>query len=165
MTPKSLLRNPAAVSTLDDLAQGFFASVLDDGDGPAEASRLIFCSGKIYYELLERLRSIGRRQAALIRLEQFHPFPGQALNVIVARYKKARDFLWVQEEPQNMGGWQFVRPRLEPLLEKPLRYVGRPASASPATGYPKIYRRQQDAIVNEAVGIEEADRAASAAAN
>jgi len=165
MTPKSLLRNPAAVSTRDDLAKGHFKAVLDDGEAAGKAARLIFCSGKLYYELAERLRSLGRRQAALIRLEQLHPFPEGALAGVIARYKKAREFLWVQEEPENMGGWQFVRPHLEALLPKPLRYVGRPASASPATGYPKIYRRQQDAIVNEAVGIEEADRAASAAAN
>jgi 2-oxoglutarate dehydrogenase E1 component len=165
MTPKSLLRNPAATSTLDDLAAGHFRPVIDDGDAPASAARLIFCSGKIYYEMAERLRSLRRRQAALVRLEQFHPFPEAALGEVLARFQKAREFLWVQEEPENMGGWQFVRPRLEPLLTKPLRYVGRPPSASPASGYPKIYRRLQDAILNEAVGIEDADRAASAAAN
>jgi len=102
---------------------------------------------------------------ALVRVEQFYPFPEVALSKIISRYKKAQEFLWVQEEPENMGGWQFVRPRLEALLSRPLRYVGRPASASPATGYPKIYRRLQDAIINEAAGIEEADRAASAGAN
>jgi len=165
MTPKSLLRNPAAVSTRGDLTEGYFASVLDDSEVSASAGRLIFCSGKIYYELFQRLRSLGRPKVALIRVEQFHPFPETALNKIIGRYKKAREFLWVQEEPENMGGWQFIRPRLEALLSRPLRYVGRPASASPATGYPKIYRRQQDAIINAAAGIEEADRAASAGAN
>ena len=165
MTPKSLLRNPAAVSTRDDLAEGAFAVVLDDAKAQPSVSRLILCSGKIYYELMGRLVSTGRRNTALIRLEQFYPFPDEALRAIIARYKQAEDFLWVQEEPANMGGWQFVREALEPLLAKPLRYVGRPASSSPATGYPKIYRRLQDAIINEAVGIQEADRAASAAAN
>jgi len=165
MTPKSLLRNPAATSTRDDLAAGHFQPVLDDGDAPASAARLIFCSGKIYYEMAERLRSLENRRAALVRLEQFYPFPEAALETTIKRYSKAREFLYVQEEPENMGGWQFVRPRLETLLKKPLRYVGRPASASPASGYPKIFRRQQDAILNEAVGIEDADRAASSAAN
>ena len=165
MTPKSLLRNPAAVSTRDDLAQGSFASVLDDADGSPSAERLIFCSGKIYYELFQRIRSPGLPKVALIRLEQFHPFPEDALRKVITHYKKAREFLWVQEEPENMGGWQFVRPRLEPLLSGLLRYVGRPAAASPATGYPKIYRRLQDAIIDKAAGIEEADRAASAGAN
>ena len=165
MTPKSLLRNPAATSARKDLAVGHFQPVLDDEAAPTSATRLIFCSGKIYYEMAERLRSLGHRKAALVRLEQFYPFPEAALKATIKRYKKAREFLYVQEEPENMGGWQFVRPRLEPLLKKPLRYVGRPASASPASGYPKIFRRQQDSILNEAVGIEDADRAASAAAN
>jgi 2-oxoglutarate dehydrogenase E1 component len=165
MTPKSLLRNPAAVSTRKDLARGHFTSVLDDSEASAAAQRIIFCSGKLYYELVQRLRSVGRHKVALVRLEQFYPFPEQALHDILARYKKAREFLWAQEEPENMGGWQFVRSRLEVLTGQPLRYAGRPAAASPATGYPKIYRRQQDALIDEAVGIEEADRAASAAAN
>jgi 2-oxoglutarate dehydrogenase E1 component len=165
MTPKSLLRNPAAISTREDLARGHFASVLDDSEASASAQRLIFCSGKLYYELVQRLGSVEHHKVALIRLEQFYPFPADALRDIMARYKNAREFLWVQEEPENMGGWQFVRSRLEALTGQPLRYVGRPAAASPATGYPKIYRRQQDALIDEAVGIEEADRAASAAAN
>ena len=165
MTPKSLLRNPAAVSTRKDLARGHFASVLDDSEASAAAQRIIFCSGKLYYELVQRLGSVEHHKVALVRLEQFYPFPADALRDIIARYKKAREFLWAQEEPENMGGWQFVRSRLEVLTGQPLRYVGRPAAASPATGYPKIYRRQQDALIDEAAGIEEADRAASAAAN
>jgi 2-oxoglutarate dehydrogenase E1 component len=165
MTPKSLLRNPEAVSTREDLARGGFATVIDDAAAKPSAKRLIFCSGKIYYELLQRLGVIGTHKPAIIRLEQFYPFPEKALGGVIARYKKAREFLWVQEEPENMGGWQFVRPRLESLLGKSLHYVGRPPAASPATGYPKIYRRQQDDIIAEAVGIAEADRAASSAAN
>jgi 2-oxoglutarate dehydrogenase E1 component len=165
MTPKSLLRNPEAVSTREDLARGGFSTVIDDAGAKPSAKRLIFCSGKIYYELLQRLGAIRTHKPAIIRLEQFYPFPEKALGEIIARYKKTREFLWVQEEPQNMGGWQFVRPRLETLLGQSLHYVGRPPAASPATGYPKIYRRQQDAIIAEAVGIAEADRAASSAAN
>jgi len=165
MTPKSLLRNPEAVSTREDLARGGFRTVIDDAAAKPSAKRLIFCSGKIYYELLQRLGVIGTHKPAIIRLEQFYPFPEKALGGVIARYKKAREFLWVQEEPENMGGWQFVRPRLESLLGKSLHYVGRPPAASPATGYPKIYRRQQDDIIAEAVGIAEADRAASSAAN
>jgi 2-oxoglutarate dehydrogenase E1 component len=165
MTPKSMLRNPAAVSTRDDLARGHFAALLDDAEADPAVARLIFCSGKIYYELRQRLSSNGRRDAALVRLEQFYPFPEKALKTVIARYGKARDILWVQEEPENMGAWQFVRPRLAQLLDYPLQYAGRPASASPATGYSKIYRRQQDAILDQAVGPEEADRAAAAAHN
>lgn len=161
MTPKSLLRNPEAVSPLEQLARGSFAAVIDDDAAPVSARRLIFCSGKIYYELRQRLRASEKPAAALVRLEQFYPFPKNAIGRIIKRYKKAREYLWVQEEPENMGGWQFARPRLKALLDKPLHYVGRPAAASPATGYPKIYRRQQDAIIDEAIGVREADRAAS----
>ncbi len=165
MTPKSMLRNPLVVSTRDDLAAGGFEAVIADGDAGRNPGRVLFCSGKIYYELLQRSRAVGKLDAALVRLEQFHPFPETALKEIVKRYSKARDWAWVQEEPENMGGWSFVRPRLEALVGRPLTYIGRAAAASPATGFPKIYRRQQDAIIDTAVGTEDADRTASSAAN
>jgi len=160
MTPKSLLRNPAAVSTRQDLAEGRFHAVLDDREAPAKAPRLVFCSGKIYYELRERLQSNARRDTALVRLEQLYPFPEDALRGALSRYTQARDIFWVQEEPENMGAWRFVHPRLAALLDRSLRYVGRPPAASPATGFPKIYRRQQEAIIAAAAGSQEADRAA-----
>lgn len=165
MTPKSLLRNPNAVSTRDELARGHFAALLDDAQASAAASRLILCSGKMFYDLRQRLESTGRSDTALVRLEQFYPFPDKALRGIIARYRKAREILWAQEEPRNMGAWSFVSPRLEALLDRPLEYAGRPPAASPATGYPKIYRRQQDAILDQAVGPEDPDRADSAKEN
>jgi 2-oxoglutarate dehydrogenase E1 component len=161
MTPKSMLRNPAAVSARKDLSEGSFLPVIDDAVASAAVSRLIFCSGKIYYDLRQRLNSNGRQDTALVRLEQFYPFPEKALRRVITRFKKARNIFWVQEEPENMGGWQFVRPRLAPLVKRPITYVGRPAAASPATGYPKIYRRQQDAVIDTAVGIDKAEHAAS----
>ena len=85
-------------------------------------------------------------------MEQLHPFPEDLLREIAARYKKATVWVWVQEEPENMGAWQFIRPRLGALLKKHLVYVGRKASASPATGFPKIYKMEQDGIVDQAVG-------------
>ncbi len=165
MTPKSMLRNPLVVSTRDDLAAGGFEDVIADCDAGRSARRVLFCSGKIYYELLQRSRTVGKHDAALVRLEQFYPFPEAALQKIVKRYPKAREWAWVQEEPENMGGWQFVRPRLETLVGQPVSYIGRDAAASPSTGFPKIYRRQQDAIIDTAVGTEDADRTASSAAN
>jgi 2-oxoglutarate dehydrogenase E1 component len=126
---------------------------------------VLFCSGKIYYEILQRSQSVGKQDTALVRLEQFYPFPEAAVRQVIKRYDKAREWVWVQEEPENMGGWQFVRPRLEALLKRKLTYIGRAAAASPATGFPKIYRRQQDAVIDQAVGTEEADLTASSAAN
>ncbi len=165
MTPKSLLRNPQAVSTRDDLATGGFMPLIDDADVDRKPRRVLFCSGKIYYEILQRSQSVGKQDIALVRLEQFYPFPEAAVRQVIERYNQSGEWAWVQEEPENMGGWQFVRPRLEALLKRKLIYIGRPAAASPATGFPKIYRRQQDAVIDQAVGTEEADLTASSAAN
>jgi 2-oxoglutarate dehydrogenase E1 component len=152
MTPKSLLRHPMAVSSLSDLARGGFTPVLDDPKATASAKKVIFCSGKIYYQLIARQQQISAADTAIVRVEQLYPFPEQMLKKIVGRYKKAASWLWVQEEPENMGAWQFIRSRLGALVKKHLVYVGREASASPATGFPKIYKVQQDGIVDRAVG-------------
>ncbi len=152
MTPKSLLRHPMAISSLEDLANGQFAAVLDNADNRPSAQKIIFCSGKIYYQLITRRQQINEATIAIIRLEQLYPFPEKALEKIVARYPKATSWVWVQEEPQNMGAWQFVKPRLTALLKRDLDYVGRKAAASPATGFPKIYKMEQDGIVDSAIG-------------
>ena len=150
LTPKSLLRNPAAVSAADDLAQGGFLEVLDDGCAAPPVRRVLFCSGKLYYELVQKRTALQRQDAAIIRIEQYYPFPEALLRQAVLRYSGADQFVWVQEEPENMGAWWFIRPLLEKLLSQPVRYVGRRASSSPATGFPKIYRRDQDAILEGA---------------
>jgi len=152
MTPKSLLRHPSAVSSLKDLTHGRFSPVLDDAEATTSAKKVIFCSGKIYYQLVARRQQINADDTAIIRVEMLHPFPEKALEEVVGRYKKAKDWVWVQEEPENMGAWQFMRPRLSPMLKKPLDYVGRNAAASPATGFPKIYKMEQDGIVDRAIG-------------
>jgi 2-oxoglutarate dehydrogenase E1 component len=152
MTPKSLLRHPMAVSSLEDLASGQFAAVLDNADNRPSAQKIIFCSGKIYYQLITRRQQINEATIAIIRLEQLYPFPEKALEEIAARYPKATSWVWVQEEPENMGAWQFVRPRLTALLKRDIDYVGRDAAASPATGFPKIYKMEQDGIVDSAIG-------------
>jgi 2-oxoglutarate dehydrogenase E1 component len=165
MTPKSILRHPLAVSTRAELSVGAFAPVLAEKKDTGRVRRVVFCSGKLYYDLMQRRQSIGRRDLALVRVEQLYPFPEQALKESLKPFSKANDWHWVQEEPENMGAWTFMRPRLEALIGRPPGYIGRPAAASPATGFPQIYRRQQDAIIDEAVGTAEADRSASAAAN
>ncbi len=153
MTPKSLLRHPQAVSCLADLSAGAFSPVIGDATVvPAKVAKVLLCSGKLYYQLFQRCRDIGCKETAIVRVEQFYPFPQDGLKKILDSYEKAETFAWVQEEPENMGAWQFVRPRLEALLGRAPLYVGRPAAASPATGFPMIYKEQQTAISDQAVG-------------
>ena len=157
MTPKSLLRHPLAVSDLKEMTAGTFKEVLDDPDPGKSVRRILFCSGKIYYELLQKRREIKKTDTAIIRLEQFHPFPETQLRAVIRKYKQVRQFNWVQEEPENMGAWFFVRSRIEKLIKKPLQYIGRNAAASPATGFPGIYRKEQTAVIDTAFGIGEID--------
>ncbi len=152
MTPKSLLRHPMAVSTLKALTHGQFSPILDDAEATASAKKVIFCSGKIYYQLIARRQQINAADTAIVRVEMLYPFPEKALAAVIGRYKKAKTWSWVQEEPENMGAWSFIRPKLAPMLKKTLDYVGRNASASPATGFPKIYKMEQDGIVDRAIG-------------
>jgi 2-oxoglutarate dehydrogenase E1 component len=126
--------------------------LLDDAEAAASAKKVIFCSGKIYYQLITRRQQISALDTAIVRVEMLHPFPEKAIRAVIGRYKKATAWIWVQEEPENMGAWQFMRPRMDALLQKPLVYVGRNASASPATGFPKIYKIEQDGLVDRAIG-------------
>jgi 2-oxoglutarate dehydrogenase E1 component len=157
LTPKSLLRHPLAVSTLEELAQGGFRGVLADPEADAGAAGLIFCSGKIYYDLLERRRELKRSDLALIRLEQIYPLPQSQLRLALKRFKQVERWYWVQEEPRNMGAWDFIRPRLEAIIGKPLTYIGRRESATPASGFPHFHRREQAAIVDQAFGEKRPD--------
>jgi len=152
MTPKSLLRHPLAVSALNELQAGHFETVLDDAKGLKSPDTILFCSGKIYYELFLRRKELEKSNTAIVRLEQFYPFPESRLMEMAKKYSRAKKWYWVQEEPENMGGWQFVRPRLEILTGKTIGYIGRRSSSSPATGFPAIYKQEQAAIINQAVG-------------
>jgi 2-oxoglutarate dehydrogenase E1 component len=153
MTPKSLLRHPRAVSKLEDFTAGFFRPVLAE-DATAGPERVLFCSGKIYYELLQRREDLRASQPVLVRLEQLNPFPENQLEKVVDRYRSAREWCWVQEEPENMGAWNFIRPRLAALVHKHIRYIGRKAAASPSPGFHFIYKIQQEAVIAEAVGAK-----------
>jgi 2-oxoglutarate dehydrogenase E1 component len=155
MTPKSLLRHPLAVSTLSDMAAGSFQEVLDDAAEIRKPKRVLLCSGKIYYALLQWRQNVKRDDVVIVRLEQLYPFPGEPLEAIARRYRSVRQWYWVQEEPENMGAWQFVRYRAEKLLGRALAYIGRPEAASPATGFPVIFKQQQAAIIEQAVGTEQ----------
>ena len=152
MAPKSLLRHPMVVSDLADLVSGSFQEVLDDPDKLNAPDRILFCSGKIYYELLQMRRKMNKLDTVVVRLEQFYPFPETQLKAVIKKYHGARQYFWVQEEPENMGGWFFVRPLIEKLTGKTIKFIGRKASASPATGFPNIHRREQAAIIEDAVG-------------
>lgn len=158
MTPKSLLRLPAAASRIEDLTTGGFQPVIDDAE-IADASavrKVVLCSGKVYYDLIEARKQGGDLRVAIVRLEQFYPFPLQMLREIVGKYSGASQFAWVQEEPHNMGGWTFVRDRLQEMLgdSGELRYVGRSASASPATGSYSIHQKEQAELIAGALKIE-----------
>jgi 2-oxoglutarate dehydrogenase E1 component len=152
MTPKSLLRHPQAVSTLTDFSDAAFNPVIDDPAKPDSATKVLFCSGKVYYQLAQRCVEANCKDIAIVRLEQLYPFPSQALQSVLDTYTKAVSWTWVQEEPENMGAWQFLRHRLEAIIGRPPAFVGRKAAASPATGFPNIYKLQQNAISDEAVG-------------
>jgi multifunctional 2-oxoglutarate metabolism enzyme len=157
MTPKSLLRLPAASSTIDELANGGFRPLIDDHDiaDPSAVTKIVLCSGKLYYDLIDARKKAPEARVAIVRLEQFYPFPLTGIREMLARYENARELVWAQEEPQNMGGWTFMQERLENLLpecRRP-RYVGRAASASPATGSYSIHQKEQAQLVADALSI------------
>lgn len=152
MTPKGLLRLKQASSTLAALAEGSFQPVIDDPDADHDAvTRLVLCSGKVYYDIAGHEQRAAATNVAVARLEQLYPFPVEAYAAVVAAYPKLQEIVWAQEEPQNMGAWRTIRHRLE-APGVPLSYVGRPWRASPSEGYPTAHLREQDRIVRAAFG-------------
>ncbi len=158
MTPKSLLRHPRCVSKIDEMAAGsHFREVLDDEHlpcSPDRVARLIFCSGKVYYDLLEFREKNKIQNAAIIRVEQLYPLNYEMLKSIVARYPRAqKKWIWCQEEPRNMGAFYYIRPRLEELSNHKLRYAGRERSSSPAAGSKAIHVLEQEKLVEDAFSV------------
>jgi 2-oxoglutarate dehydrogenase E1 component len=155
MSPKSLLRHPAAVSTVTDLADGGFQLVIDDPHAPAADAvrRVVLCAGKIFYALDAARRQKARGDVAVVRIEQLYPFPTAELRAILARYSAATEVFWVQEEPANQGAWSFVLPLISRLLraETKFSYVGRAEAASPATGNHDIHQAEEAAILEQAL--------------
>jgi 2-oxoglutarate dehydrogenase E1 component len=158
MTPKSLLRLPAASSTIAELTDGGFLPVIDDASitDKSAVKRIVLCSGKVYYDIEAGRAETRDDRVAVVRLEQFYPFPGESLRQIVASYSNASQLYWTQEEPQNMGGWTFVEQRLRDVMRDnmTLRYVGRTPSASPATGSYAIHELEQKQIVDQALSSD-----------
>jgi 2-oxoglutarate dehydrogenase E1 component len=161
MSPKSLLRHPLATSAAAELAAGSWQPVLDDPQATPEkvdgVRRLVLCSGKVYVDLAEVQAQQPDFQVAVARLEQLYVFPKEAVTAVLARYPNLVEVVWLQEEPANMGAWDFVRWRLEEVIDGrwPLRYIGRPRRASPAEGSSSWHRRNQQAITEQAFKIGE----------
>jgi 2-oxoglutarate decarboxylase len=156
MTPKSLLRLPEATSAIDEFVGGGFQPVIDDSKAESAVDRVILCTGKIYYELAAARRAAAgaETRTALVRVEQLYPFPKLNVADVLAKYSGASDVVWVQEEPKNQGAWTYMEPRLRDVLAagQTLRYLGRVASASPATGSHTIHQMEQKQIIAEALG-------------
>ncbi|MGI9211004.1 MAG: 2-oxoglutarate dehydrogenase E1 component [Methylococcaceae bacterium] len=155
MTPKSLLRHKLAVSTLEELSQGGYRTVIGEIDPhePAHTRRVILCSGKVYYDLLEARRSQALDQVVLIRIEQLYPFPTEDLLQELSAYTAMQELIWCQEEPENQGAWHQIKHRFLNLLEQSVRvgYAGRPMSATPAVGQFHRHLQQQKKIVEDAL--------------
>ncbi len=145
-TPKKLLRYPTCVSPMEDFTSGGFKEVIDDTTANADTvTKLVFCSGKLFYDLIERKEKDKNTTIAIVRIEQLYPLPLLQLNEIIEKYKNAKTYIWAQEEPENMGAWSFL---LRVFREVPLQVISRMESASPATGFSKSHETQQKAIVD-----------------
>lgn len=152
MSPKSLLRHPQAISSLDELATGTFREVIGDSFAdPKKVKRVLLCTGKVYYDLLEKQQADKRDDVAIIRMEQLYPLPMKQLDAELAKYKKP-EIVWVQEEPENMGCFSFMLRRFREKFTgaQALRYVGRESASSPATGFAKLHTQEQTALVQKA---------------
>ncbi|MEM7414268.1 MAG: 2-oxoglutarate dehydrogenase E1 component [Gemmatimonadota bacterium] len=161
MTPKSLLRHPRATSTVEELTDGTFQSVLADPTvtDPSAITRLVLCSGKVYYDIQAHAQREDQEHVAVSRLELLYPFPAERLAELIATYPNLNEVVWAQEEPRNMGGLTFVGPRLRSVVPRtiPLAYAARPERASPAEGHASNHAKAQEAVVMEALGLEGVD--------
>jgi 2-oxoglutarate dehydrogenase E1 component len=157
MTPKSLLRNKASTSTLSELVTGSFQLVIDDAliADKKQVKRVVLCSGKVYYDLVEALSETQQEDIAVVRIEQLYPSPHEKLSSVLACYPAGCEIAWCQEEPQNQGAWYQSRHNLLASMqsEQSLFYTGRPSSASPAVGYFSVHVEEQKALVNTAITV------------
>src|SRR5690554_2878931 len=159
LSPKSLLRHKLAVSTLEDLAEGSFQTVLDERDelDANKVKRVLMCSGKVYYDLLEKRRADGLDNVAIVRIEQLYPFPEDDLSEVLAPYTNVRKVVWCQEEPMNQGAWYCSQHHMRRVLSQHsvsnlyLDYAGREASAAPAGGYPSVHAEEQAKLLQDAL--------------
>ena len=153
MMPKSMLRDERSTSKIEDFTQGRLHLVLDDETVKAEAvERVIFCTGKVYFGLASAREERAIKNTAIVRIEQLYPFPKAELEAVFARFPKAKEFMWVQEEPKNMGAWFFIEPRLRPFLDgRELHYRGRGEAASPAHGFYRVHQLEEQEFIKSAL--------------
>jgi 2-oxoglutarate dehydrogenase E1 component len=155
MTPKSLLRHPLSVSRLEELSGSGFQTVIDEIDEikPSAVTRIVFCSGKVYFDLLKSRREAKVDSVAIVRIEQLYPFPSEEYEAILHKYSNALEIVWCQEEPQNQGSWYQIRHRLQSKLDDrhELLYAGRAGAAAPATGIAALHEQQQRNLVTAAL--------------
>jgi len=157
MTPKSLLRNKDATSALTEFTKGEFRTVIPELKAEiddAKVKRVVFCSGKVYYDLVKKREEKKSNDVAILRVEQLYPFPHKAFAAELKKYPNATEIVWCQDEPQNQGAWFFVQHQIhENMTEgQKLGYAGRAASASPAVGYAHLHQEQQKALLDQAFG-------------
>jgi 2-oxoglutarate dehydrogenase E1 component len=155
ISPKSLLRNPQCVSSIENLTDGSFEYVIDDvHSNPKLIEKIILCSGKVYYDLAAKKEELKIKNTAILRIEQLYPFPYDTLEKIIKSYENAKQFIWCQEEPSNQGAWFSHRHRLQIVLDRinntEIQLISRKASSAPAVGLNKLHNQQQEALVNEA---------------
>ncbi len=158
MTPKSLLRHPRAASSVSELVEGGFQAVLADVEAPGdpeEVTRLLLCTGKIFYDLAAAPQRSEMRHVSIGRIEQLYGFPAEELHELVSSYPNLKEVVWAQEEPQNMGALGYIGPQLRRVIprEISLRPVARPERASPAEGRHKSHKAMQERIIVEALGM------------
>ena len=152
-TPKKLLRYPHAVSAMSDFTTGGFQEVMDDRKAPKTADTVVLCSGKVYYDLLEKFEGRTPKNMAVVRVEQLHPFPADSMAKVLKGYAPDAKLVWLQEEPRNMGGWTFMNEHMHLHGLGSLHYVGRSSSASPASGSPAVHQQRHDALLDEVVAM------------
>jgi 2-oxoglutarate dehydrogenase complex dehydrogenase (E1) component-like enzyme len=152
MTPKSLLRHPRATSPVTELSSGGFRHVIADESVATEKTRrVVLCSGKIYYDLIAAREEVGTGEVAIVRVELLYPFPAAEIAELISRYDDSIDVVWAQEEPQNMGAWSFIAPRIRHVSGREPAYAGRPPRASPAEGYADTHETEQKRLTKDAV--------------
>jgi 2-oxoglutarate dehydrogenase E1 component len=160
MSPKSLLRHKEAISTLEELANGEFQNVIPETEdvNPKDVKRLVLCSGKVYYDLIDRRRTEELKHVAIVRIEQLYPFPEKELLDAISSYTNLEGTVWCQEEPMNQGAWYSSQHHMRRVVHEMnpklyFDYAGRDASASPAAGYMALHLEQQEQLIKDALGL------------
>jgi 2-oxoglutarate dehydrogenase E1 component len=153
-TPKLLLRHPACVSPLSDFTSSTFLEVLNDPTPPKNPTRILFCSGKVFYDLLQEREKRKDDTSLILRLEQLYPFPKEEMTKVLETHPSAQKLIWVQEEQKNMGAWSYMQVKFQELLGKTITYVGRKESASPAAGSYFLHKKQYETFMQEAFFLE-----------